>query len=220
MKQLLLALMVTISLAAKAQLSVATDLSLARQERIAKTFWSPVQTIKVSYPLSNKLSLYGGIGYANGNESRHPGATTAFYDTISPREIRYTAFTTWRTRHGAAGLKVYLMGSHKAEAGSNIYLLAGVGGMSVKVSTKYSARIDTSNYRPMIPYEGESAETVLSYEAGLGFEQPLGGNFFWYLEAKTWQPQKNISSPYLIREDRSKVMMIGAGMRILFGYYN
>lgn len=220
MKKLLLLWALLQAVVAQSQLSIGTDLSLARQMRTEENFWSPVQTIRISYPFSNKISAYASLGYANGHETRHPAATTAFYDSVSPRTIRYTAITTWRTRHGSLGLKYYILGSHAAEAGSNIYLLAGVGGMSVKTSTKYSVSVDTSNYMPIIPYQGEGAETTWSYEAGAGYERPLGGNFFWYLEAKTWQPQGTIKSPYLLGEDKSRVLMFGAGLRILFGYYN
>ena len=204
---------------AKAQLSVASDASVIGQFGGIKTYWGLAQDVKVSYPIGPKTSAYLSVGYAIPNKLKEAFSTQAYSPLTTPQVIRYQANTNRQLRQAQIGIMQYLAGSHKAESGTNVYLLAGVGIMSVKASTSYSVDVDTAEYPQIRPYAGEGSAESFSVNAGLGIEQPLGGNFFWYAEAKGWLPTKSLSSPFLKEAEKTPAVLVGVGIRVLFGYY-
>lgn len=203
----------------QAQISVASDANLIGQFGGMKSYWGLAQDVKVSYPLGPKTSAYVSVGYAIPNKLKETFRAGAFSPTAEPPVIRYQATTNRQLRQAHFGIIQYLSGSHKAESGTNIYFMAGAGVMSVKLSTSYTANVDTAEYESFRPYAGEGSAESFSIHTGLGVEQPLGGNFFWYAEAKGWIPVTSFSSPYLKEPEKTPAILIGAGIRVLFGYY-
>jgi hypothetical protein len=220
MKKIILTVLTALSLfSAKAQFSIGSDLSIVRQIGESKSFWGLAQSVQPSYGLTKKFLFYATLGYTSADKTTNRFTTNALADTITPKKINYSANTEWRTRQFATGIKYYFKGSYDNEEGLNVYGMAGIGVMSIKLTTDYTAGIDTSNYQSFPPYPGEGTVNKLSFDSGLGIEGPLGGNFFWYTEAKAWIPTDKVTSPYLLGSNKVMPIMVGAGLRVLFGHY-
>lgn len=218
-KCIAIAALVFLSVPALAQFSIATDINVMRQFGKQQSFWSMAQTVQFSYALKNKESIYLSIGNSTPHDIKDNFITKAKSDTIFPKAIGYVATSSWRTRQFTAGWKHYFTGGYNSEDGLSIYGLAGAGIMSVKISTQFSLGVDTTHYYALTPLAGTQSVNRLSFDVGLGIEKPIMGNFFWYAEAKTWIHKGAFRSPLLARQnEKITPVMIGGGLRILFGY--
>jgi hypothetical protein len=205
--------------AAAQRFSIASDLSLMRQSK-EPTYFALVQTIQPSFAVSRKTSLYLSIANSSIHKSELRFVATARADSIQPKTIPYIATTSWRTRQFSGGLKQYIIGGYKSDGGIGLYVLAGVGIMSVKLENAFSRPIDTLFYHVAEPSPGHETMNRWSYDLGLGFEKSMTPNFYWYIESKAWLHRDNFSSPYMFEKNVTIMpLMFGAGLRVLFGYF-
>jgi hypothetical protein len=205
--------------AAAQRFSIASDLSLMRQSN-EPAYFTLVQTIQPSFALGRKTSLYLSIANSSVHKSENRFVATARADSIQPKSLPYIATTSWRTRQFSGGVKQYLIGGYKSDGDIGLYIMAGVGIMSVKLENEFSRAIDTLFYHVNEPFPGGETINRWSYDLGLGFEKSMTPNFYWYIESKAWLHRDSFSSPYMFEKNVTVLpVMFGLGLRVLFGYF-
>jgi hypothetical protein len=203
---------------AQIRISVAPDLSLMRNFSPKQKFWSLGQTIQFNFHFNAKQSAYAWLTYYTPGKFENNFNAIAKSQTTTPSVIPFKASAKWRNNEVSVGWKHYFKGSYDAEAGYNIYSIAGFGLMFTKVENIFEPAIDTSLYTtPTL--SGNSEFYRLTIDLGTGVEFPIGGNFFLYSDVRTWIPTSDYPSPYLHNNKNVPLpFMISGGMRILFGY--
>jgi hypothetical protein len=121
-----------------------------------------------------------------------------------------------RIRHFSLGWKKYLKGNAEIEKGWSLYSYAGLGIMFGSVTNTHSESIDTALYS--VPVLGGSAGFKrLTLDLGLGWEQPLAGDFYIYAEGRALLPTTDYPSPYLFVNNKAPLVgALAAGLRIYF----
>jgi hypothetical protein len=57
----------------------------------------------------------------------------------------------------------------------------------------------------------------LTVDLGIGWEIPIGGDFYFFTEGKVWVPASNYPSKYIfVNNNAPYVAMLGTGIRIVF----
>ncbi len=114
------------------------------------------------------------------------------------------------------GWKHYLKGAYNAEEGWNLYGYAGFGLMFGVAENTHSINIDSASY--VIPVlQGKDKFKRLTFDLGLGYEIPLGGDIYLYMEGRTLIPTTDYPSRYLfINENAPWFGSVNGGLRILF----
>lgn len=200
------------------RLSVAPDLSIMRNFSPKQKFWSLGQTVQFNFHFNSKQSAYAWITYYTPGKFKNNFTATSKSSGTIPSTIPFKAAAKWRNNEVSMGWKHYFKGSFDAEAGYNIYSLAGFGLMFTKVENIFSPAIDTSLYNTPT-HTGSSEFYRLTIDLGAGAEFPIGGNFFLYGDVRTWIPTTDYPSPFLHNNKNVPLpFMISGGMRILFGY--
>jgi hypothetical protein len=203
---------------AQIRLSVAPDLSIMRNFSPKQKFWSLGQTVQFNFHFNPKQSVYAWITYYTAGKFKNNFTATSKSLGTVPSAIPFKASAKWRNNEISLGWKHYFKGSYDAEAGYNIYSLAGFGLMFTKVENIFSPAIDTSLYStPTLA--GNSEFYRLTIDLGAGVEFPIRGNFFLYSDMRTWIPTTDYPSPFLHNNKNVPLpFIISGGMRILFGY--
>jgi hypothetical protein len=221
MKRTLLAIgiLISFSVAAQVQFSLATGLSGLRNFSPQQKFWAVGQTLQANAHFSLKQTAYFWLDYyTEGRFKNKFTATTKALLTI-PQQLSYTANGRLTYRQISLGLKHYFRGAFNAEAGYNIYGLAGFGLLFAQVGNSNSVAIDTSLYQTPV-VEGEGSFRKLTFDLGIGGEVPIGGNFFLFADGRTWLPASSNTVAYLHSQKNVPLpFMVSAGMRILFSSY-
>lgn len=199
-------------------MSIAPDLSLMRNFSPKQKFWALGETVQFDFHFNKKQTAYAWLAYYTpGKFSNNFTATAKSSNTIPP-VIPFKASAKWRNNEISMGWKHYFKGSFDAEAGYNIYSIAGFGLMFTKVQNVFSPGIDTSLYTTPTRF-GSSEFYRLTIDLGTGIEVPIGGNFFIYSDLRTWVPSSDYPSPYLHSNKNVPLpFMISGGLRVLFGY--
>ena len=100
--------------------------------------------------------------------------------------------------------------------GYNIYGYAGFGLLLGRMDNSHSVSTDTTLYNVPV-LAGKANFKRLTVDLGLGWEIPIGGDFYFYTEGKVWIPTTNYPSKYIfVNSNAPYVAMLGAGIRILF----
>lgn len=203
---------------AQIRLSVAPDLSIMRNFSPNQKFWSVGQTVQFNFHFNPKQSAYAWINYYTPGKFKNSFTATSKSSGTTPSAIPFKASAKWRNNEVSLGWKHYFKGTYDAEAGYNIYSLAGFGLMFTKVENIFSQAIDTSLYNtPTLA--GNSEFYRLTIDLGAGVEFPIRGNFFLYSDMRTWIPTTDYPSPFLHNNKNVPLpFIISGGMRILFGY--
>jgi len=221
LKIIIAALFVLLSFTALSQqYSFVTDLSVLRNFSPNQKFWSIGQNFQANINISKKESAYIGFAYFRNGSFRNYFLTHARSSSTTPQDLPYKVTGTWGMREISLGWKHYFKGAYDAEEGWNLYGVAGFGFMYARVNNTYNTIIDTTLYmQPLAPASGNGKLNRLTFDLGLGYEYPMGGNFFIYGEGKTWLPASNYPSPYLHSNRKVPFPVIASlGIRILFGY--
>jgi hypothetical protein len=88
--------------------------------------------------------------------------------------------------------------------------------MPGRVSNAHSVSIDTSLYNLPVR-EGRANFKRLTADLSLGWEEPIGADFFFYTEGRIWIPASDYPSKYIfVNENAPLVVMLNVGIRILF----
>lgn len=196
--------------------SLATDLSILRSFKENQQFWSLGQTVHAQFHFTRKDGAYAWISYYTVGKFTNTVTATAKSPATTPQQLNYTNFAELRPVHFSVGWKTYLLGDALSEEGINAYGIAGFGLMFGRVSNLHSMNIDTSLY--IVPVEsGEGKFRRLTFDLGLGFEKPVGGDLYAYIETRVLIPTTDYPSKYLFVNDNAPlVATANIGLRILF----
>jgi hypothetical protein len=202
---------------AQAAFSIATDLSVLHDFTKDQQFTSFGQTVQLNFHFTKKESLYTWISYyTNGKYQNDLTALPKFLSTTPP-SVPYTSSSQIGYRQISVGWKHYFKESFDAETSHAIYGLAGFGVMFGRVGNTFNKTIDTAKYRvAQLPGNGKFRR--LTFDVGLGVEAPIGTGFYFYGELRTWLSASDFPSPYLYNNDGPRVLLLNAGLRLLFDY--
>ena len=135
--------------------------------------------------------------------------------TIS-QQINYTNSTKMRLKHFSVGYKKYLKGTSDADKSWNLYAYGGFGLLLGRVQNTHSVAIDTADYNVPV-LSGQANFKRLTVDLGVGWEIPIGGDFFFYTEGRVWIPTTDYPSKFIfVNNNAPLVAMMNAGLRLLF----
>ncbi len=200
----------------QAQFSLATDLSLFRSFKKDQRYWSLGQTITGHFNFTPVDGFYIWFTYSgNGKFNRQVDAIAKSVLTV-PQQVSYTNYARLRFNHLSMGWKHYLKGSYNAENSWNLYGYAGFGLLFGIAQNVHSVVIDTSDYSLPV-WSGRAKFKRLTLDLGLGYEIPVGGDIYFYMEGRALVPTTDYPSHYLfVNENAPLTGSVNAGLRLLF----
>ena len=153
--------------------------------------------------------------YSNGKFSNHPTATAKSIFTL-PQQIDYTNDAQMRIKHISVGWKHYLKGAYNIEDSWSLYGYAGFGLLLGSIENQHSVSIDSAEY--YIPVlKGKANFKRLTLDLGLGYEMPVGGDIYFYMEGRAFLPTTDYPSNYLFVNKKAPLTgSLNTGLRILF----
>ncbi len=196
--------------------SLATDVSVVRSFKDEQRYWSLGQTITGHFNFSPKDGIYTWfVYYGNGKFSNQLTATAKDTSTI-PQQQGYVNHALLRYQHFSTGWKHYLKGASDIENGWSLYAYAGFGLMFGYVENTHSVAIDSAVYSIPV-WKGNARFKRLTFDLGLGYEIPVGGDVFFYMEGRVLVPTTDYPSNYLlVNENAPLTGSVSAGLRLLF----
>lgn len=200
----------------KAQFSLATDVSVLRSFKKEQRYWTIGQTVAGHFNFTPKNGMYVWLAYySNGKFSNHPSATAKSIFTL-PQQIDYTNDAQMRIKHISVGWKHYLKGAYNIEDSWSLYGYAGFGLLLGSIENQHSVSIDSAEY--YIPVlKGKGNFKRLTIDPGLGFEIPVGGDIYFYMEGRAFLPTTDYPSNYLFINKKTPLTgSVNTGLRILF----
>lgn len=198
------------------QLSVATDLGLQKSFKKEQQYLAIGQTINALIHLTPKEGMYVWFAYYSNGKFKNDVTATAKSVLTTPQQINYINDVKMRIKHFSMGYRKYIVGSADAEVKWNLYGYAGLGILMGRAENIHSVFIDTATYNVPVR-SGKGNFKRLTLDLGIGWEIPLGGDFFFYAEGRTWIPTTDYPSKYLFVNNNAPVVgMVNAGLRILF----
>ncbi len=209
-------LLTTTTFSQELRFSIATDLDVQRSIKKDQKFWAAGQTIHAIFHLNPKNGIYVWFAYYTNGNFRNSLTATAKSPSTIPDKIDYINRSQIRLKHFSIGWRKYLVGACDIEKGWNLYATAGFGLLPGRVSNIHTVDIDTSLYD--VPVRSGSASFKrLTADLGLGYEIPIGGDFYFYGEGRLWIPASDYPSKYLFVNDNAPLTaMLNVGFRILF----
>lgn len=206
----------TIVKAQQARFSLSTDFSVLRSLKKQQHFWTVGQTVSGHFHFSGKNEAYLWFTYYNNGKFNNNLTAEAKLPATTPQQIGYTNGASMDFRHLSIGWKHYIIGASNSEDHWNLYGSAGFGLMMGRISNTLSTIIDTSQYTvPVTPGNGHFKRLTL--DLCLGYEVPVGGDIFVYLEGRTLIPTTDYPSSYLsVNKDAPLTVAVNIGFRILF----
>jgi hypothetical protein len=194
-----------------------TGVSGLRNFSPQQKFWAIGQTVQAVFHFSAKQSAYAWLDYYTEGKFKNNVTATAKSPSLTPQQLNYVATGRLTYRHISLGWKHYFKGSFEQDKTLNYYGQAGFGFLFAKVRNSNSAPVDTSLYDAN-PREGIDKIRKLTFDLGLGAEQPLGANFFLFADGRLWLPASSNNSPFLTNQRNVPLsFMVSAGLRVLFG---
>ncbi|HEY2720220.1 MAG TPA: hypothetical protein VGI82_00760 [Chitinophagaceae bacterium] len=198
--------------------SLATDISLERSFKKDQRFWAFGQNVILNWHLTQKNGLYASLCYYSNGNFKNSLSASAKSSSTSPQDIFFVNRAQLRLIQISFGWKYYVVGTNDAESKWNLYTISGFGLIFGQASNIYSLSVDTSLYNlPQQPVNGAGHFKRLTIDLGLGWEIPIGGDLYFYSEAKMWIPTTDYPSKYLfINNNAPLVGTVSAGLRISF----
>lgn len=196
--------------------SVSTDLGLQRSFKHDQQYYAIGQTVNLHFHFSPKNELSAWLAYYSDGKFDNHLSATAKQGTTIPQTISYVNRANMRFKPISIGWKHYIKGAFDIEEGWNFYSYLGFGLMLGRVFNTPSISIDTTLYT--IPVRsGKGNFKRLTADLGLGWEKPLGGDIFFYFEARAWIPTTDYPSKFLfVNKDAPLVGSFNFGIRLLF----
>lgn len=196
--------------------SLATDLGAQRSMKKGQQFWAFGHTVHALFHFTPKDGIYAWLSYYTNGKFSNQLTATAKSPLTNPHQISYANNGSMRFKQFSIGWRRYLVGSSETENGWNLYATAGFGLMPGRVSNAHSVSIDTSLYNLPVR-EGRANFKRLTADLSLGWEEPIGADFFFYTEGRIWIPASDYPSKYIfVNENAPLVVMLNVGIRILF----
>ena len=203
---------------AQTRISFATDASLQKNFKKDQRFLAIGQDLIFNWHFTPRNGAYASLSYYSNGKFKNTLSATAKFLNTSPQQIFFINNAQVNLRQISLGWKYYLVGSSDAEAGWNLYGVAGFGLIFGRASNSYSTTIDTSLYNtPQQPVNGSGHFKRLTLDLGLGWEIPLGADIYLYSEGRVWIPTTDYPSKYLFINNNAPLAgMVAVGLRVLF----
>lgn len=197
-------------------ISINTDVGLFRNFQPQQQFTTVGNTVILNLHFNPKQSFY--IWYSNmlNGKFSNQFLATAKSPIVYPQEIAVTNNAKLKFKQLSIGFKKYLVGDCAIENGWSLYSFAGFGLQMGQISNTQSVPVDTAAY--MVPVQNGSAHYKrLTLDLGIGAEVPIGGDLYFYTEARTAVPASDYPSPYFLNNKNAPFTgSMHAGIRILF----
>ena len=160
--------------------------------------------------------MYAWITYSgNGKFSNQLAATSKTVFTF-PMQVNYKNNGIMRFRQISIGWKRYLRGTYNIETNWSLYGYAGFGLLFGNIINSHSVAVDTTNYLTPV-LTGNADFKRLTFDVGLGYEKPIGGDVFFYMEVRALIPTTEYPSQYLFVNNNAPLIgSVNAGLRLLF----
>lgn len=198
------------------QFSLATDLSILRSFKKEQQYWAIGQTVHLHFHFTSKDGAYAWISYYSNGKFNNILTANAKSPTAIPQQINYQNKAAMQLKHVSLGWKRYLKGTFDSENKLNLYGYAGFGLIIGHIVNTHSVRIDTADYNVPV-LSGPANFKRLTFDLGLGFEMPIGGDLYFYIETRALVPTTDYPSNYLfINNNAPFVGTVNAGIRVLF----
>lgn len=196
--------------------SLSTDVSVLRSVSKGQHFWAFGQTVQAQYHTGPKTTLYAWVSYFTNGKFKNK--LTAFAtDAATPQQLDYTVKGSLRFRQVSLGVKHYFHGAYNNETTWNLYSITGFGLLLIKAENSYNQPVDTAHYAvPQQAIAGAKNIVRLTADVGLGAETLLGSGIYLYGDVRTWIQASRTPSPYLYNQAVPRVVVLSAGLRILF----
>jgi len=200
------------------QISIATDFSVLRNFKKDQRFWSIGQSVQGHFHITPRDGAYIMFSYYTIGKFSNQLVAKAKSIGINPQQFNFFSNAQMRLRHLSIGWKRYLKGAYNSDGTWNLYGFAGFGLMMGKMINTYDRLIDTSMYNtPSNPINGSGSFTRLTLDLAGGWEIPVGGDFYLYIEGRAWVPASDYPSEYLLVNDHAPLIAtLHFGLRILF----
>lgn len=206
----------SVAFSQKAQFSLSTDASLIRSFKKGQRYWALGQTVTGHFNFTLVDGFYVWFAYSsNGKFSRQQAATAKSVITV-PQQINYTNFAKIRFNHISMGWKHYLKGSYNTEDTWSLYGYGGFGLMFGIAENTHSIAVDSADYDLPV-WKGKAKFKRLTIDLGLGYEMPVGGDIYFFMEGRALLPTTDYPSHYLfINQNAPLTGSVNAGLRLLF----
>jgi hypothetical protein len=196
--------------------SIASDVSIQRNFKKEQRFWALGHTTNAIFHLTPKDGIYLWFAYYSNGRFNNNLTAVARSPLTNPQQLNYINNGRMRLKQFSVGWRKYLKGTPDAETGYNVYGYAGFGLLLGRMNNSHSVSIDTVLYNVPV-LSGKANFKRLTVDLGLGWEIPIGGDFYFYAEGKVWVPASSYPSKYIfVNNNAPYVAMLGAGIRILF----
>jgi hypothetical protein len=200
----------------KAQFSLATDVSLFRSFKKDQRYLSLGQTVTGHFNFTPVDGFYVWFTYSSNGKFNGQLAATAKSVLTVPQQVSYTNFAKLRFNHISMGWKHYLKGVYNTEDTWNLYGYAGFGLLFGIAENTHSIVIDSADYDIPV-WKGKAKFKRLTIDLGLGYEIPVGGDIYFYMEGRALVPTTDYPSHYLFINENAPLMgSVNAGLRLLF----
>lgn len=173
-------------------------------------------TINSIINITPKEGIYVWFAYYTNGNFRNDLTATAKSPTTIPQTIDYTSRSKMRFKHISIGWRKYLKGACDIEKGWSLYTSAGFGLLPGRVSNIHTVTIDTAEYNVPVR-NGVANFKRLTADLALGYERPIGADFYFYAEGKVWIPASDYPSKHIfVNNNAPLTAMLDFGLRILF----
>jgi hypothetical protein len=197
--------------------SITTDVSLLYNFTQGSKFFAIGQTVQGLYHFDPKTSAYAWICYYTPGRFENNFSAVAKDSVVTPQQLSYRTSSSLRFRQVSVGLRHYIKGAYNSETTWNLYGLGGFGLLMIKAENTYNPAVDTALYIvPQQSIAGTKNIVRLTADVGLGMETLLGGGIYLYADVRTWIQATRFRSPYLYSQAVPRVVVLNAGVRILF----
>jgi hypothetical protein len=196
--------------------SIASDVSIQRNFKKEQLYWALGHTTNAIFHLTPKDGIYLWFAYYSNGRFNNNLTAVARSPLTAPQQVSYLNSARMRLKQFSVGWRKYLRGSPDAETGYNIYGYAGFGLLLGRMDNSHSVSIDTVLYNVPV-LSGKANFKRLTVDLGIGWEIPIGGDFYFFTEGKVWVPASNYPSKYIfVNNNAPYVAMLGTGIRIVF----
>jgi hypothetical protein len=190
--------------------------SVLRSFKKEQQFWAIGQSIVGNFHFSPKEGAYALFTYYSEGRFNNVLVADARSPATIPAHQTYNNTVRLSVRHLSLGWKHYFKNTYDAEKKWGIYGFAGFGLMLGKVNNAHNLVLDTTDYKlPVLA--GNAKFKRLTIDLGIGYEAPLGGDVYIYVEGRSLVPVTDYPSNYLYNNDYSPLTAAAEiGLRILF----
>ena len=208
------------TLNSKAQVSLATDISLLHNFDGQQPFTVIGQTVHGQWHVEEKNTLYAYFTYHSNGKYVNNLSATAKNPGTQPQNFQFANRSEMRLRHLSFGVKRYFLGSYKKLEKINLYASGGFGLIMGTAVNNFSVAVDTALYTVQNNVLNGSGDFKrLSFDLATGFEIPVAYEIFVFSEARIHIPTTNYPNSYLLKNNNAPFLGgINLGMRILFNY--